>query len=522
MSRIVGIDVTPRFVRAVLLRVAYRKTVLEDVREVERTEFASEVEAVRACLEGLGQSAGAPSSAAASSASRLGAPSSATPSDAAPSSAASAAALRVDGASIVLDGRRVFVHHLPIPVAGMKQIDELLPFEIEAQVPVDVEELVFDYEVAPTKPGDENLDVLTVAARTEHVRERIALATEALGREPNCVGCGPIELAQLTTLFPGLAGPGPLAIVDLGEDITDVCVIESGRVVATRSLSLGTSGFPNSAQSLVAQLRQTFGSYALASGRDVTQVCLVGSGAGLDGVLEFFSDRLSIPFVPLPESNLEAAAPAQLVLLPRFARALGTAQHAARERGINLRKGELAFQRGFGFLKEKAPLFMGLGAAVLISFVFATWAESRALARDRETLTARLEAETQALFGEATSDPDEVEVLLQQALQQRAEDPMPHFGGLAAAVAISEAISPDIVHDVEELDLQKGKLTLRGIVSSTEEAQRISKALEEHRCLEGANISKITQVVNSDREKYVLEANVRCPEDEGEKKKAQK
>jgi len=46
--------------------------------------------------------------------------------------------------------------------------------------------------------------------------------------------------------------------------------------------------------------------------------------------------------------------------------------------------------------------------------------------------------------------------------------------------------------------------------------------LEDHRCIEGANISKITQVVNSDREKYVLEATVSCPEDAGEKKKAQK
>lgn len=509
MSRVVGIDVTPRYVRAVLLRVAYRKTVLEDLREVERSDFADLVQAIAACTQGLGASASVPGSG------------SAPGSNAAPAS--SAGSQRFDAAGVVLDGRRVFVHHLPIPVTGQKQIEELLPFEIEAHVPVDIDELVFDYEIAPVQAGSANLDVLTVAARTEHVRERIELLRAAIGREPDCVGCGPLELSQLATLFPALAAPGPLAIVDLGEDVTDVCVLESGRVAATRSISLGTSGFPNAAETLVAQLRQTFGSYALSTARDVSRVYLVGSGASLDGVSEFFSDRLSLPFVSLPESSLEAPAPAQLLLLPRFARALGSAQHAARGRGINLRRGALAFQRGFGFLKERAPLFMGLGAAVLISFVFATWAETRALDREREALVARLEAETQAVFGTATSDPDEVDVLLQQATQQRSEDPMPHFGGLAAAVAVSEAVAPDIVHDVEELDFQKGKLTLRGIVSSTDEAQRISKALEENRCLEGANISKITQVVNSNREKYVLEANVRCPEDEGgEKKKAQK
>ncbi len=495
MSRVVGIDVTPRHVRAALLRVAYRKTLLADLREVERSDFESLAQAISACTQGLGEG---------------------------PAGAAPGTGGRMDAVGVVLDGRRVFVHHLAVPATARKQLDELLPFEIEAQVPIDIDELVFDYEIAPQNANDATLSVLTVAARVEHVEERIALVREALGREPDRVGCGPIELAQLATLFPDLAGPGALAIVDLGEEVTDVCVVEDDRVAATRSLSLGTGGFPDAADQLVAQLRQSFGSYALLSGREVSRVCLVGSGASVEGVQAFFSDRLSVPFELLSKSTLEGVTPAQERLLPRFARALGAAQHAARGKGINLRQGELAFQRGYGFLKERAPVLLGLGAAVLISFVFASWAETRALAQERELLVQRLEAESQAVFGSPTSDPAEVEALLLQAMQQRADDPMPHFGGLAVAVAVSEAVSPDIVHDIEELDLQKGKLTLRGIVNSTDEAQRISKALEEHRCLEGANISKITQVVNSDREKYVLEATVSCPEDAGEKKKAQK
>src|SRR5690606_16338158 len=185
-----------------------------------------------------------------------------------------------------------------------------------------------------------------------------------------------------------------------------------------------------------------------------------------DDVLPFFSDRMGMPFELLSESNLEGATPAHQRLMPRSARALGAAQQAARGRGIDLRRGPRAYQRGYGFLNEKSPVLLGLGAAVLVSFVLATWAEMRALQREREVLTARLEAETQAVFGTAIADPDEVEVRLQQALQQKVEDPMPHFGGLAVAVAVSEAVSSDIVHDIEELDFQKGKLTLRGIVNS--------------------------------------------------------
>ena len=46
MSRVVGIDVTATHVRAALLRVAYRKTVVEDLREVHVAEFASPAAAI--------------------------------------------------------------------------------------------------------------------------------------------------------------------------------------------------------------------------------------------------------------------------------------------------------------------------------------------------------------------------------------------------------------------------------------------------------------------------------------------
>jgi len=37
--------------------------------------------------------------------------------------------------------------------------------------------------------------------------------------------------------------------------------------------------------------------------------------------------------------------------------------------------------------------------------------------------------------------------------------------------------------------------------------------LNDHRCIEDAKITKLTQVVNSEKERYSLEALVTCPED---------
>jgi hypothetical protein len=43
--------------------------------------------------------------------------------------------------------------------------------------------------------------------------------------------------------------------------------------------------------------------------------------------------------------------------------------------------------------------------------------------------------------------------------------------------------------------------------------------MQAHRCLSDVKISKITQAINIQRQKYVLEFDVKCPEDDRKKKK---
>ena len=65
-------------------------------------------------------------------------------------------------------------------------------------------------------------------------------------------------------------------------------------------------------------------------------------------------------------------------------------------------------------------------------------------------------------------------------------------------------------------------LTETGIVGLAEEAQQIATKLKDQRCFQDVRLSKVVQVVNSDRQKYGLEWDVRCPEDEVTKTKKKK
>jgi len=108
---------------------------------------------------------------------------------------------------------------------------------------------------------------------------------------------------------------------------------------------------------------------------------------------------------------------------------------------------------------------------------------------------------------------------LAKARKAKPEDPMPYLDGFGVAVALAETLPEKLKHDVEELDFAKGKIKLRGVVDSAEDAEKVSNTFGAHRCIGEAKVTKITQVVNSDRERYALEATAHCPEDGIEKSK---
>src|SRR3954469_19633326 len=133
-----------------------------------------------------------------------------------------------DGLAVAIDGDQCFIHRIAIPATAAKRLEEVLPFEVEAQVPVDIDELVFDHRSLRRRASTDPVVVMTAAARIETVRARIDLIRDALGRQPDRVGCGPLVLANLASVLSPLRGPGPFALVDLGAERTEVTVLAHG------------------------------------------------------------------------------------------------------------------------------------------------------------------------------------------------------------------------------------------------------------------------------------------------------
>ncbi|MBN9162080.1 MAG: pilus assembly protein PilM, partial [Myxococcales bacterium] len=217
MSTWLGIDIGTTAVKVAAVRSAYRKTQLMGIASVEVVQAGGVAEAISMAARAvMGEKQG------------LG-----------------------DSIAISMEGSRATVKVVGLPASAAKQLGEVLPFELEASLPFDLDEAVFDYRLLPgtrEKKGEE-LAVLVGVAKTAEVKDRIDLVKGALGAEPERVGLGAFPIANLVGLVPALS-EGVVAVVDLGTVSSDVVILANGEPLFGRTIGLGTKGLPGTAPKL--------------------------------------------------------------------------------------------------------------------------------------------------------------------------------------------------------------------------------------------------------------------------------
>jgi general secretion pathway protein L len=488
MALHIGIDIGEAAVKAAVLRASFKKTRLEALIAVDVAEAGGVAEALRRAV----------------------------------AAATGGKATAHDGIAVAVDGDRAAVRVLTLPSSAQKQLSEVLPFELESEVPFDVAESVWDYRILTsgrpetTKPTE--IAVLVAVTRTEEARARIDLVKGALNQEPERVGVGAFPLANLCLAIPDLtAGVEPIMLVDLGTKRSEVLVVKGGEPVFSRTVTVGTEGLPATASKLARELRTTIASYRATGGAAPRKILLAGGGAVVSGAEGFLSQELGLAVETIARPAFELAptvTPESLAAFPRFAKAVGLAMAlGSRPVDVNLRKGPLAFERGFAWVKEKVPALVGLGAIIALAFFLSVVVELIALSRERATLEKALGTVTGEVLGEATPSADRANELLQQQTALSDEDPLPHADAFDVMVRLSESIPQSVVHDIDELDVQKGHVVVHGVVASVNDAQEIAKSLKSERCFSDVKITRTNQVVGGDRQKYVMEFDIKCPED---------
>jgi Tfp pilus assembly PilM family ATPase len=478
MSLVLGLEVTPRVVRGAFLRTTLRGSEMERYAEAP-LPYSAEAESEENLL--------------ASAIAQILSEGSRPPDRIIASLSGEAASLRL----------------IDLPAGVEKKAAEVLPGELGALLPFDVEDAVIDYQIVGRDAS--TIQLMAVAVPRQNVADRL--------RELQSAGVEPRELAVGAAAFDGLGAllgesleGKTVLVIDVGPKSTDFAVLTNGRCTFARTVSGGMDLVESGRRAeLGAALQRTLASYRAQRSETPSLILLSGETAPMESARQWLTEQLGVQcgVAPLPE-----ASGADEEMRPKFTKAAALAARAiSRGKQIDLRQGEFASQAAAGEIRKHLRLIAVCSAAVILSFAVSLVARYRVASAEHEALSATLaEVSKDLLLEEAHSALHARELL---TAGPRIDDPLPRFDAYDVLEAISESIPADIQHDTRRLlieiddDGDSGRFEIQGTVGSIAERDRIVDALQAHSCFADFQKGSISTAVE-DRKDYKLSVKVRC------------
>ena len=211
-------------------------------------------------------------------------------------------------------------------------------------------------------------------------------------------------------------------------------------------------------------------------------------------------------------ARFDEGAPELLASIPRFAKAVESRASSLPPgaRASTFAAAPLAYERGYGFLRDKVPLLSGLAAVMPFSFLFATWAELRALGQERATLGAALSSVTKDVFGESTTDPRARRSCSTRARWPADEDPLPHADAFDVMVQLSRQCP-------RTSPTTSRSSTCSAATSPCTASSRAFRSAADRdpaqdvRCFQDVKIVRTNQELGCGPQKYAMELDIKCP-----------
>jgi type IV pilus assembly protein PilM len=238
-------------------------------------------------------------------------------------------------ATMGVGNQRAVVREVTVPALPPKELRQSLPYQVQEMIPIPLDDAVLDYDVLDEfeQEGARMVRLLVVAAQRGMVTNMVEAAGQARV-EPVGVDLVPFALIRSVGLDEGLnldeSGLGGEAIVDVGADVTNICVHErtvarfvrilpSGGRDVTRALADALSVAEDEAESLkwgqsvpgapapaevqaivdrragvlVDEIRSSLDFYrAQMPDSEVTRVLVTGGGSKLPGFVERLGERM--------------------------------------------------------------------------------------------------------------------------------------------------------------------------------------------------------------------------------------
>lgn len=412
--------------------------------------------------------------------------------------------------------RSTYTRLLRLPFTDPQQIAQTVPFEMENQIPIDLEDVVVDYHpLAPVRAngsGGRDTTVLVTALPRAFLKRQLEELQRA-GVDPKAFEVDCLALYNFARHY-FKETEGDLLLADVGASKTSLCIMGEGspRMIRTlwfggahltqalaRALGLSdaeaerekmravlpetelednevSSVLRSSLQPLVQQLTATLHIYAAQSGRSVRHLYLCGGSAKLAGLGTYLSRELQVQPVSGPGLPEEET----------FAVGIGLAL----KESLGQKASRIRFRTGeFSYRKEQAQtrrqlVALGVGGALLLSLAAGDLYLRYHFKEARyQTLRSEVREIFERTFPGVRTIVNEVEQT--KAAQRELEKKAAFFGRGEVTVLdlmeeLTRRIPQDTVVEVQELLVEKDAIRLEAQTPSFEAVEKFKASLIQH------------------------------------------
>ena len=460
-----------------------------------------------------------------------------------------------DQVVIALPGPSLATHVLTLPFVDAKRIEAALPFEVESQLPFDLSEAMFDYQIAGQR--DKQSDLLVAVVKKDELRALLAMLKD-LNIDPRIVSHPAMEFQNYLLSAPQLFGPpnngSSVAVVDIGHERTSVAIgrpssgLEFARTFAgggkdlTRAIATelqmdlaeaarwketqaaigsslpGTQAarmadvLSTALQPTVRELRATLKAFTARSRRTVGRVYLCGGTSQLPGLDQELGNMLGVPseMLNLPGEAAGVPAAQQAAAAEAFALALRGQAPSSRGARLNLRRGDLAFRGGFDYVRQRIGLVASFAATLLILLIASGFVRNSVLSRREAEVDAVLCSVTQRVLGKCERNFDRALNLLRGKESPAAA--IPKFSAVALLAEITQRIPADTAVTFDQIQIDTDRISLRGETESPVKIDGITAALKTFRCFRNVTPGKVQKTKDGQHVAFTLDVQIECPE----------
>jgi len=434
-----------------------------------------------------------------------------------------------------LPGMEVSTRILTLPLPE-KQISKVLSFELEAQIPFGLDEVIVSHHTISSEKN--KTTVLASAVQKGNLARHLSLV-KAAHLDPAFVGLDSLSLYSLNlmTLF---QETGTYAVIDVGHQKSSVCIVSDHQVRYVRTLLTAGKHITDSIRAgldltldqaievkhdhgvieleeqplkskdlrrlsnvitksvdpIIRDIIQTFHSYRAlyanitADVPPIERIFLCGGTTLIQNLPEYISNLTNLPvkrlrFFSEDHEVSTKLGPRQSILAQAVGiglRAAARGANAKRTATINFRKDDFAFAQDLSDIRKKAFFFGRWAAAIFLVALLHMGMKYNNLSRQY----GKIEQEIGRIFRDIArdvKDPPKTSSMVLKVLKhrigeyRRKQDII--VGGISDLTAlgilreISELLDPQIPLDTQELSINRNKITIRAYTDSFASVDKI-------------------------------------------------